>query len=109
MSNVRVANISFNNRAWLDGTYFHDTTPERIDIRTSGGEFFDEQHRFFVLICIEEGNGLKYAMKQRICGMNLTYLDQKKKMIGVWILVGEHAALACRTLPFPQRAMPLEM
>jgi hypothetical protein len=43
-----------------------------------------------MLICIEEGNGLKHAMKQRICEKNSTYLDQEKKIVGGWILVGEH-------------------
>jgi hypothetical protein len=56
-------------------------TPERIDIRKSGGEFFDEQHCLLVLICIEEGNGLKHAMKQRISERNSTYLDQEKIMV----------------------------
>jgi hypothetical protein len=38
-----------------------------IGIRTSGSEFFDEQHCFLVLICVEECDGLKYRMKQRVC------------------------------------------
>jgi hypothetical protein len=55
---------------------------ERISIWTSGSEFFDKQHCFLVLICIEECNSLKYRMKQRIGETNLTYFDQEKKMVG---------------------------
>jgi hypothetical protein len=31
--------------------------PERIGIRTSASEVFDEQHSFLMLICVEECNG----------------------------------------------------
>jgi hypothetical protein len=58
-----VIKISFDDRAWLHDSYFHNTTPERIGIRTSSSEFFDEQHCFLVLICVEECNDLKYGMK----------------------------------------------
>jgi hypothetical protein len=81
MPNARARKIRFYDRAWLHDTYFYDTTAERINIRTSGAEFFDEQHCFLMLICIEEGNGLSYAMKQRICEKNSTYLDQEKIMV----------------------------
>jgi hypothetical protein len=67
MSKVRVTKISVDEQAWLHHTYFHDTTPEKIGIWTSGSQLFDEQHCFLVLICIEEGDDLKHIMKQRIC------------------------------------------
>jgi hypothetical protein len=67
MSNARVAKISVDDQAWLHHTYFHDTTRKGISIRTSGGQLFDEQHCFLMLLCAEEGYGLGHAMKQRIC------------------------------------------
>jgi hypothetical protein len=82
MSNVEVAQISVGDQVSSQCTHFHDTTPEKISLWTSGGEFFDEQHCFLVLICVEECNGLKCEMKQMIYETNLIYLDQEKKMSG---------------------------
>jgi hypothetical protein len=79
MSNVRVVNISVDDQVRSYDTYFDDTAPQKICIRTSGSQFFDEQHCFLMLIRIEERDGLKYRMKGRIHEANLMYLDQKKK------------------------------
>ena len=82
MSDVEVAKISVDDQVSPQCTHFHDTTPENVSIWTSGGEFFNEQHCFLVLICVEECNGLKCEMKERICQTNLIDLDQEKKMAG---------------------------
>jgi hypothetical protein len=37
-----------------------------IGIWTNGSQLFDEQHFFLALICVEECDGLKYRMKQRV-------------------------------------------
>jgi hypothetical protein len=62
MSDVEVARINVDDQAQLPCTYFHDTTP-KIGIWRSGSKFLDEQHCFFVLICIEECDGLKHVLK----------------------------------------------
>jgi hypothetical protein len=54
---------------WPHGKYFHDMTCEGINIRTNDSQLFDEQRCFLTLICIEECDGLKYRMKQRVCDM----------------------------------------
>jgi hypothetical protein len=64
---MRVARISVYEQAWLHDTYFDDTIPKKISIRTSGSQLFDEQYCFLVLVCAEEGDGLQHAIKQQIC------------------------------------------
>jgi hypothetical protein len=58
-----VTKISVDDQVSPQYTHFHDTTPAKISIWTSGSEFFDEQHCFLVLICVEECDCLKHAMK----------------------------------------------
>jgi hypothetical protein len=55
-------------------------TSASVGIRTIGSEFFEEQVSLVILICIEERDGLKYVMKQRVYDAALTYLDQEQKM-----------------------------
>jgi hypothetical protein len=35
MSDVRIAKISIDDKAWLCDAYFHNTTPEKIAIRAA--------------------------------------------------------------------------
>jgi len=82
MTDVEVARISIDDQVSPQYTHFYDTTPKKISLWTSGGEFFDEQHCFLVLICVEKCYGLKCEMKERICQTKVIYLDQEKKMAG---------------------------
>jgi hypothetical protein len=66
MSNVEDAKIRVDDQVSLQYTHFHDTTPENVSIWTHDGEFFDEQHCFLLLICVEECYGLKCEMKQNM-------------------------------------------
>jgi hypothetical protein len=62
MPDVQVAKISVDNPAWLHDTYFYDMTYASVGIWATGNKFFEEQVCLAVLTCIEEGDGLKYAM-----------------------------------------------
>ena len=55
--------LVFDDPAWLHDTYLYNMTCESIGIRTTGSEFIEKEVCLLMLICIEEGDGLKYVMK----------------------------------------------
>lgn len=87
MPNLRGCKVSVDDQVRLHDAHFHDMTRTSICIRTTGSEFFEEQVCLFMLIRIEECDGLKYAMRQRVCEATVTNLDQEQKMNGMWIMV----------------------
>jgi hypothetical protein len=83
MPDVRGCKVSVNDQTRLHDAHFYGMTCTSITIRTTSSEFLEEQVRLIILTCIEQCDGLKYAMRQRVCEAAVTYLDQEQKMNGL--------------------------